>query len=782
MPNTESSPKPDIMHRIAAGIIRFRFIILILFLAAGVYCALSVGRVRVSSDLTAFLPPETETRRGLTIMEEEFTSYASAEIMVSNITFEHAQRLADEIAGMDMVADVAFDHTPSHYHQASALFSVSFKGKSAGSLSGAEDDPGVLAAMRDIRVLLSPYDTYYNTEIGENYFAQLATEMVSVVLISALVIIAILLFTSRSYFEVVIFFIVFVFAALLNMGTNFWLGEISSITNSIAVILQLALAIDYAIIFAHRYQDETDVFPSARAALTEALSKSIIEISASSLTTISGLVALMLMQFRLGYDLGTVLAKAIVCSLLTVFLLMPGLISFFPKAIRRTAHRSLIPNIRGWGRFLMKSGYCFVWIFLLLIPAAVYCSGHVEYAFSNGGVSELVYSESRAAMHKIQSTFTPSTYVALLVPAEDFEAEKAILREAEALDGIKDATGLANISIRDEYVLTDRFTPRMFAELVGIPYEEAALLFQAYGVRNEQYQVIFGATERYDVPLVDLFLYLFDLMDRGIVELSGEQAAEVADLRDSLERGICQLRGVAWNRLVFTSSLPVEGEESVQLVEDLRSIAEQYYGAGKVLVVGDITSARDLSASYSSDSTLISLLTILFVYVILLFTFRTFIGSAILVFVIQGSIWINFSFPYLNGAHPMFVTNMIVSAIEMGATIDYAIVLMNRYLALKNSMPKKEAMVEAVQHSFPTLITSGSIMTIAGLLIALRVSDVYVGHIGLGVGRGAFISVILVLSVLPQLLVLLDKAVEKTTLRQFSLITHDSETETDFVS
>ena len=175
------------------------------------------------------------------------------------------------------------------------------------------------------------------------------------------------------------------------------------------------------------------MFPSARAALTEALSKSIIEISASSLTTISGLVALMLMQFRLGYDLGIVLAKAIVCSLLTVFLLMPGLISFFPKAIHRTAHRSLVPNIRGWGRFLMKSGYCFVWLFLLLIPAAVYCSGHVEYAFSNGGVSELVYSESRAAMHKIQSTFTPSTYVALLVPAEDFEAEKAILQLCQPL-------------------------------------------------------------------------------------------------------------------------------------------------------------------------------------------------------------------------------------------------------------------------------------------------------------------------------------------------------------
>ena len=757
--------KPDLMHSIAAGIIRSRFVILILFIAAGVYCALSVGKVRVSSDLTAFLPAETETRRGLTIMQEEFTTYASAEIMVSNITFETAERLSDAIAGIDMVSSVGFDDSPSHYHNSAALYSVSFAGNEAGSLSGHADDPGVLAAMDEIRSLLAPYDTYYYTEIGENYFAQLASEMVSVILIAVIVIVAILLFTSRSYFEVVIFFIVFVFAALLNMGTNFWLGEISSITNSICVILQLALAIDYAIIFAHRYQDEAAIRSSAREALTEALAKSIIEISASSLTTISGLVALMLMQFRLGYDLGIVLAKAIVCSLLTVFLLMPGLILFFPSAIRRTAHKSLIPDIIGWGRFLMTSGYCFVWIFLLIIPAAVFFSGRVSYAFSDSSVSEIVYSESRAAMHKIHDSFAPSTYVALLVPSEDFDAEKAILQEAAALDGIKDATGLANIEIDDDHVLTDSYTPRMFSELLDIPYEEAALLYQAYGVRNEQYQAIFGVTEHYEVPLVDMLLYLFDVMDRGVVELSGDQAQEMMDLRETLDRGIKQLRGKEYNRLVFTSSLPVEGETSIALVEELRSIAEHYYGAGHVLVVGDITSARDLSASYTGDSTLISLLTILFVYTILLFTFRTFVGSAILVFVIQGSIWINFSFPALFGAHPSFVTNMIVSAIEMGATIDYAIVLMNRYLTLKETFPKKRAMAEAVKHSFPTVLTSGSIMTIAGLLIAYRVSDVYVGHIGLGVGRGALISVILVMTVLPQLLVLLDKAVEKTTLK-----------------
>ncbi len=744
----------DFMHALSAAIVRYRFFIILIFLAAAVYCGLSLSRVKVNSDLTAFLSPETETRQGLTIMEREFTTYEAENIMVSNVTYERAKALADEIAEIDGVGGVGFDDTDAHYTHASALLSVSYAGPSS--------DKRVASAKAAVRALLAPYDTYAYSMDLKSYSDQLASEMVGVILSAVAVIVAILLFTSRSYFEVVIFFIVFVFAALLNMGTNFWLGEISTITHSIAIILQLALAIDYAIIFSHRYQDEALVHDSYREALIEALAKSIIEISASSLTTISGLVALMLMQFRLGYDLGVVLAKSIVCSLLTVFLLMPGLIMLFPRAIHRTAHKSLIPDIRPWGRFLMATRVLFVILFLGVIPLAVWCSGHTSYAFNDSSVSELVYNENRAAMHKITDTFAHSTYIALLVPAEDFEKEKQVIAEIEALPEIRTATGLANIKVDDEHVLTDRFNPRSFAELMELSEEEAQLLFQAYGVKHEEYQAIFNSAETYEVPLVDLYLYLFDLMDRGVINLDDERQKEVDELRGTLETGLDQLRGEHYNRMVFSADVPVEGEESVALIERIRSIAEAHYGAGTVLVTGDVTSARDLHDAYTGDSKLISILTIVFVFTILLCTFRTVVGSAILVFVIQGSIWINFSFPYLEGSVPSFVTNMIVSAIQMGATIDYAIVLMNRYQVLKAQFPKRRAMTEAVNQSFPTVLTSGAIMTIAGLLIAYRVSDVYVNHIGLAVGRGAFISVILVLTVLPQMLVLLDGAVEKT--------------------
>ena len=748
----------NILKKISRQIVDKRVIIMIAFLAACVYCALSISRVHVNNDITSFLPPDTDTRRGLTIMENEFTTYASANVMLANTTYERASAAAEKIETLEHVTGVTFDNSPAHFVDSAALLTISFDGTS--------DDENVIAAMNEIRSLTAGFDTYTSSDIGADLLGEIAQQMVGVVALAAVVIMAVLLFTSRSYFEVVIFLIVFSVAALLNMGTNFWLGEISSITNSIAVILQLALAIDYAIIFSHRYQDEIDRFPTEREALIEALSKSIVEISSSSLTTISGLVALMLMQFRLGYDLGLVLSKGILCSLITVFLLMPGLIASFFRPLRRTTHKSHVPDITGWGRFLMKTRFGFVAVFVIILPLAIWCSSRTEYAFNDAGIDELKYSESRAAARKITGTFANDTTIAVLVPSGNYEAEKQFLRDAAELDNVKTVTGLANIEIEDGKVLTDSYTPRMFSMLLNIDFEEAEMLYAAYGVENGQYQPIFGNAETYSVPLIDMFLFLFEKIDQGIVTLDADSQETLDSLRGELERGEAQLRGENWDRMVITADVPIEGDESVALVNALRSLADGRYGEGACLVIGDVTSAKELADTFNGDSLLINLLTIAFVFIILIFTFRSVVGAALLVFVIQGSIWINFTFPYLTHTRASFVTNMIVSAIQMGATIDYAIVIMSRYLDLKKLHTPQEAMARAVNESFPTVMTSGTIMTVAGILIAYRVSDVYIGHIGLAVGRGALISVILVLSVLPQLIVLLDKVIEKTTFRK----------------
>ena len=757
MNKLKNIPQKDrIMKVIAKSIVKYRFFIMAVFLAAALYCGMSISKVKVNEDITAFLPEDTETRQGLTVMEDEFITYGTADIMVSNITYETAEKLAEHIGNMEHVTTVTLDDSPSHYVNSSALLSVSFDGTS--------DNEKIIYALSQIKDSLKDYDVYISSEIGENYSAQVAEEMGGVLLLAVSVIVFVLLFTSRSYFEVVIFGIVFIFAAVLNMGTNYLLGTISSITNSIAVILQLALAIDYSIILIHRYQDEVMKQPTEKDALIEALSKGIIEISSSSLTTISGLLALTLMHFRLGYDLGVVLTKGIIFSILSVLLLMPGLILMFPKMLKRTAHRNHVPNIELWGRFLTKSKYCFVWVFVVIIPLSIYFSSKTNYAFADSTINELIYSESRATMHKITDTFDDSTQIALIVPNGNYEAEKSIIKEIEKMDNVKTITGLANIESEKGKVLTDKYTPRMFAELLDMDLEETTLLYQAYGVEHHQYQGIFKSAEDYEVPLIDMFLYIFDKSDEGIINLDADKKETMDTLRNSLMLGIDQLQGENYDRIIISASVPVEGKTSTALVDAIRETAKKYYENSdkKVLVVGEITSARDLADTFNSDSTKINVLTILFVLVILLLTFKSVAGSVLLVFVIQGSIWINFSFPYLMNITSSFVTNMIVSAIQMGATIDYAIVIMNHYQELRDKFDKKTAMSLAVNESFPTILTSGTILTMAGFLISMRVSDVYIGHIGLAVGRGALISVILVLTVLPQIIVFLDKIINKT--------------------
>ncbi len=233
------------MEKLARFIVDKRKAFYLVFLAAFVFCAVSVDKVQVNNDITSYLPEQTETRRGLTVMEEEFVTLGTANVMVSNVTYETACTLAEEIAQIPEVSDVEFDNTPEHYVDSAALFSVSFQQEAT--------DPATEEAMEETRLTLQDYDVYVSTEIGRDVSDTLKQEMTVILAIAAVVIVIVLLFTSKSYMEVPVYLIVFVVAAVLNMGTNFIFGSISFITNSIAVVLQLALAIDYAIIFCPVY-------------------------------------------------------------------------------------------------------------------------------------------------------------------------------------------------------------------------------------------------------------------------------------------------------------------------------------------------------------------------------------------------------------------------------------------------------------------------------------------------------------------------------------------------
>lgn len=753
------------MEKVAAFIVDKRNLFFLLYIFALIFSVIARSWVQVENDITTYLPDSTETRQGLTVMNDNFVTYGSARVMVSNVSYATALELQAAIEDIDGVTEAVFDDSAGHYTGAAALFDVTF--------DGTETDPVSVQAMEDIRRTLAGYDLYVDTRVGVDDSAQLESEMVVIVAVAAVIIVVVLLLTSRAYAEVPVLLLTFLTAALLNMGTNFLLGKISFISNSVTVVLQLALAIDYAIILCHRYSDEHETKP-AREACVIALSKAIPEISSSSLTTISGLAALSFMQFGIGRDLSVVLIKAILFSLLSVFTLMPGLLMLFSPLIDKTKHKNLIPKITAVGKAAVKTRYIVPPIFAVVLAGAFWFASQCPYCYSYTDLTTPKQSESQIAYQKIKNTFGTSNMVAVIVPKGDYKAEAAVLRELDEMPEVKSTTGLANVEAMDGYMLADALTPRQFSELVGLDNEVAKVLYSAYAVHLDQYGELINGIENYDVPLFDMFMFLKEEMEDGNITLEGDVQDTLDDLFDQLEKAKLQLQSEEYSRLVVYLNLPEESDETFAFLGTIHEVLERHYPRQQCYVVGNSTSALDLSSSFVNDNNLISVLSALFVILILLFTFQSAGLPVLLIIVIQGAIWMNFSFPTLSDTPLYFLGYLIVSSIQMGANIDYAIVISSHYSELKHTMPPKQAIVEALNSSFPTIFTSGSILASAGILISMLTTNPVICAIGTCLGRGTLISICLVLGVLPQILVLGDSIIERTSFEMKGLtgITH----------
>lgn len=756
------------MEVLAAFIVDKRNLIFFFYVCAMIFSVFSQGWVNVENDITAYLPEDTETRQGLTIMENELTTYGSARIVIAHASKELAEQLAERIERIDGVTTAVVGSSTtgsenkeeteediSQYIQGSnVLISVTFDGEAEDQIS--------IDAMETVKVLLEPYDAYIDSEVGNDTAGNLASEMQAILLIAFTIIVLVLLFTSRSYAEIPVLMITFGSAALLNKGTNFIFGTISFVSDSVTVVLQLALAIDYAIILLHRFTEERERLGDDRTACIAALSYSIPAISSSSLTTISGLAAMMFMQFGLGFDMGLVLIKAICFSMLSVFTLMPGLLMLFSNAIQKTQHHSFVPHIDKWGKLVVKLRYIGVPVFAFLLVFGMVLSQKCPYVY---GYSELVttkQNENQIAERRVNETFGDQNIMALLVPKGDYASEKALLYRLEQYDEVDYAMGLSNIEALDGYTLTDKLTPRQFAEMTDMDYEIIELLYTAYAAKDDELGKAVSGVDTYAVPLMDMFIFLYEQVDEGFVTLDEETEADVNKLYDALTDAKVQMLGENYSRMILNLNLPEEGEKTFGFLQTIHREAERYYPADEIYLVGDSTSDYDLSTSFERDNILISVLSVAFVILVLLFTFQSVGLPILLICVIQGSIWINFSFPTIFDQPIFFMGYLVVTSIQMGANIDYAIVISSRYSEMKEFMPPRQAVIKALDLAFPTVLTSGTILTVAAYLIGKLSSEPAIVGIGENLSRGTLISIILVMFVLPQILLLGDIIVEKT--------------------
>ena len=770
---SEQPKKSGFFEKLATFIVDKRNLIFFLYIIAVIASLITQSWVSVCNDLTEYLPESTETRRGLTLMEDEMKTYANARSLVSNVTYDIARGLADRIEDIDGVSSVDFwdadkgddettlpsaaNKTLEDYMQgADALITVTFRGE--------DDDQAAKDSLAAVEQFLAPYDTQISTDIGYSKSETLNNEMGTILAVAALIIVLVLLLTSRSYAEVPVLLITFIAAALINKGTNFIFGEISFVSDSVTVVLQLALAIDYSIILLHRFLEEREHAPDDRTACIIAVSAAIPSISASSLTTISGLAAMMFMQFRIGFDLGLVLIKAILLSMLSVFTLMPGLLMLFSKAMERTRHRNFIPQIDRWGKLVYALRHVGVPIFIVCIVGGFYLSNQCPYVYGDNAVMTVRRNEHQTATDRVDATFGTQNIIALLVPKGDTASEKAVLEELGAMDEVDYAMGLSNVEAKPGYYLTDKLTPRQFSEMMDMDYEEACILYAAYTADQEDnYGPIVGGIENYSVSAMDMILFIYQEKEDGYVTLDDDDEKDINDAYDQITDAKTQMLGPNYTRMVLNLNLPEEGEETFAFLNTIHSVVEKYYSADEAYLVGNSMSDYDQSTSFARDNVMISVLSVVFVVLVLVFTFNSVGLPILLILVIQGSIWINFTFPTLMHTNIFFMSYLIVTSIQMGANIDYAIVISTWYSDLKRQMTPREALVRALDLSFPTVLTSGSILSAAGFLIGQITTEPSIVGIGQCLSRGTIISMFLVMFVLPQILVLGDRIVEKTS-------------------
>ena len=777
MEQTKQSP----LTTICAFIVDKRNLFFLIYAILMIFSFFSQKWVSVENDLAAYLSEDTETRRTMDMMEEEYTTFGSAKVMVSNITLREAFGIYETISASPGVAEVEFlpdylnpdsveepeedelltlDEIREHYNDSSALFNVTFR--------YSEDDDRALESLNTLKESLSDRDLHVFSTLGDPQAEAIEKEMSVIIVIVAIVVVSILLLTSETFGEVPVLLLTFCSAAFINKGTNFLMGTISFVSNSVAIVLQLALSIDYAIIFCNHFKEERQHYDT-RDAVIVALSHSIPEISSSSLTTVSGLLALLFMGYGLGADLGTTLTKSIIISLLAVFTLMPGLLVLFSNLMMKTKHRNLVPKIPFVGRFAYATRKIIPPVFLVVIAAGYFISQKCPYVYGYSTLKTPLKSDEQITEEMIDNTFGEENFIAINVPSQEYGKISRLSAYLESLPEVKEVKSLANTEAKGGYMVSEPLSPRQFSEMADLDYDAAAMIYSMYASDRDEYGHIIGGIAKYRIPFIDIFMFLHDKADEGYVDLDDADQADLDETYDKLVRAKRQLRGKTYERMLVYLNLPEESPETFAFLGSLHGRIDPMFEQEmdedpslRVLIAGESTSQMDLGRQFEKDNVVVSVVSVLFVLVILLFTFKSVGMPLLLIAVIEGSIFINFSFPALMKENLFFISYLIVSSIQMGANIDYAIVIGSRYSECRRTMGRKDSIIEAVNFAFPTIVTSGFILAIAGTVIGFLTSDGAIAGIGQCLGRGTLISMFLVLFVLPQILTLGDRIISKT--------------------
>lgn len=752
------------LKKIPEGIVKLKWVFLVLFVALSIFGAVMIPHTKINYDLTGYLPANCDSSTALELLKKEFDDKGMAYVMVKDVTPEKAGEIKTRLEKVEGVATVTYVES-MNYKNNSALYTVTLR--DYDSTKGAFDAvKGVIDALSDEKAYLSGQSAF-------SYYTKLETEQSIMKLGIAIVVIILLvmLFTSKTYFELIVLILVFGAAMAINMGTNFlFVNGISYIANLVALVLQLALSLDYSIILLHRYMEERDNGEDAKTATVTALTKGLPEILSSSLTTVAGLAALMLMTLSIGAEIGLSLAKGIVVSMATVIFFMPALLVIFDKPIQKTRHKSFVPNVTKPARAIVKARKVIVPAFLLIAILAGVAQGFNKYSFNYNSGSLIV-----APKKVIEETgFGTLNSLVVVVPKGDAEKERQLVKYVESFDLIdkSQTTALATINVysfidedsSETLYLTNEVSKNDIGKLIDkIPSDAGVNPLIIKPIIEGWFDEYVGTDkETATVRLIDFLDFVVrEKLDSLSPLLNGnEEIKAYLDQVKQISFAKANLESENYSRITFNINGGVEDDDVFELVKTLKTGVSDFYE--ERYITGESVVCYEMSEYFMKDNLMVCLFTDLFILVILLITFRNISLPIILILAIQGGIFINFAIPFLSKTSISFIGYLIISAIQMGATIDYAIVLTNRYRGIRKDFTDRyDAMAAATNAVFPTILTSGVILTATGFVMSMLSSGV-VAQLGLLLGVGTLTSIIIVLFVLPSLLLVTEKVVDKT--------------------
>ena len=663
------------MNKIFRWILKHKTLIITVYVIGCIVSMLCKPLVQVNYDMNDYLPEGSPSTIAFNVMEDEFEGgIPNVRVMISDISVPEALVYKQELIDIDGITDVIWlddavsvyepldiqdsDTIESYYKDENAIFTVTV------------DEKKRVEAVDSIRNLIGDNNAMTGAAVNTAVATKTTVEEITKIVIIAIpIVFVILLLTTTSWLEPVLFLVSIGIAVLLNSGSNLIFGTISFVTNGAGNILQLAVSLDYSIFLLHRFEEFRKEGLDAEEAMVKALCESFTSILSSGLTTVIGFAALILMRFGIGPDMGMALAKGICFSLIVVFTILPVMIMLSYKWIEKTEHPPFLPKFILFGKAVSRQMIPAVLIFCMMIVPSFRAQNNNDFYYG----SEHIFGSSTQLgqdTEKIDEVFGKSNPVVLMVPRGN-TAKQTIMSDA----------------------------------LKSLPEVSSIVSF----------------------------------VDKAGAEISHEYLD-----KDTLSK----LESENYSRMILTVDTKYEGGDAFNAVDKIRETAEDYY-PGEWKLAGESVSTYDLKDTITADSISVNMIAVGAVFVTLLFSFRSLLIPFILVLAIETAVWINLAIPFFRNSTLFYLSYLIISSIQLGSTVDYAILTTSRYLEFQTELPRKEAVQETISAVTASILTSGSVMTLVGFLLGFITSHGVLKQLGFLLGSGTLLSMTIVFFVLP---------------------------------